>query len=228
MKKALIFTAVGLFCFVAGTVGIYVAMPALSPETVDSTRVRLDSLGLIGQAETDHALPVSLDSLPSEPLPSGAAVPGSAEASDSSVLAGSRPAAQEIIETLSDSLRASARVIRALAADTSALGARAERLRAQVEALTAKDFEATALSQSLSKLDSKQLGSILAELELDIIELLYQKASARERTRLLEVMGPDQAARFVRTLVKGPQPVPDPDAVPVDTPNGGDPAPPNL
>ncbi|MEX1055096.1 MAG: hypothetical protein WED81_03640, partial [Rhodothermales bacterium] len=47
MKKTLILAIVGLFSFVLGTVGLYVAMPSLAPAVVDSTRVKLDSLGLI-------------------------------------------------------------------------------------------------------------------------------------------------------------------------------------
>lgn len=227
MKKALVFAAVGLLCFVVGTVGIYVAMPALSPERVDSTRVRLDRLGLVLEAQTDLVLPDASDARPPDSLPPGSIATESADSFATADVAVARATTQELVGALKDSLGASAEMIRALRADTSALGKRVEQLSAQIAAITDRNVEAATLSQSLVKLDGKQLGSILAGLELDVIELLYQKASARERTRLLESMGSDQAARFVRTLVKGPQPESDREASSDEPPKGGDPATPN-
>lgn len=205
MKRAFILTGIGILCFVASTIGIYVAMPSLSPERVDDTRARLDSLGLIVNTQPDAATSVRPDTL----LPNSADTTdaiASTDSTDSTTVTDALPTPQEIIQTLKDSIYVSNNLIQNLKADTSALSTRMHQLLAQIDVLTTKDFEATELSQSLIKLDAKQLGNILAGLELDIIELLYQKASARDRTRLLESMSPDQAARFVRTLVKGPQP----------------------
>lgn len=203
MKKVLILVAIGILCFVVGTVGIYIAMPSLSPDKVDGTRVRLDSLGLIARSESNLGAPDSPETVSPESVP-----PDSfrSNITDSTALPEKLPTPQEIIQTLKDSIKVSNNIIRDLKADTSSLTGRIRGLISQVEELSEKDFEATQLSQSLAKLDAKQLGNILAGLDLDIIELLYQKASARERTRLLESMSPEQAARFVQILVKGPQP----------------------
>lgn len=212
MKRALTLVGIGILCFLVGTVAIYVAMPSLSPDTVVSTRARLDSLGLIVSAPLEVAAPA---------IPEAVA-PDSSAAPDSTALVEALPTPQEIIQTLKDSIHVTNNLIRSLEADTSALRAQMDGLMLQIDELSAKDFEATQLSQSLIKLDAKQLGNILAGLDLDIIELLYQKASARERTRLLESMSPDQAVRFVRTLVHGPQPEADleedtPDTDPMNT-----------
>ncbi len=210
MKKVLTLAAIGIFGFIIGTVGIYIAMPSLSPDTVDGTRERLDSLGLTVRSEA--TLPASIS--PESALPDPALADSASRDSllsndaDSTAIDEKLPTPQEIIQTLTDSINVSNNIIRDLEADTSSLADRITELLAEVDELSEKDFEATELSQSLAKLDAKQLGNILAGLDLDIIELLYQKASGRERTRLLESMSPEQAARFVQTLVKGPQPPP--------------------
>lgn len=191
MKKVLTLAAVAVLCFVLGTAGIYFAMPSLSPDRVDSTRVRLDRLGLLPGMEPDPA------ALPDSLTP---------DSSDSTVVADLGPSPQEIIRSLTDSIDTYISIVQSLSSDTSALVARINGLEEQVDQLTRNHLDATDLSKSLAKLDAKQLGNILAGLHVETIELLYQKASARERTLLLESMSSEQAARFVRTLVKGPQP----------------------
>lgn len=192
MKKVITLAAIGLLCFAAGTVGIYLAMPSLAPDKVDTTRALLDSLGLI-----------------SETMPDSVALPADSlleDSTDTTGVAQLAPTPQDMIQELRDSIRTYAGIVQGLSADTTRLSRQLAVLNVRVTELSEKDFDATELSKSLAKLDAKQLGNILAGLELDTIELLYQKASGRERTRLIESMSPEQAARFVRTLVKGPIP----------------------
>ncbi len=192
MKRALLLAAIGLFCFALGTAVIYFAMPSLSPDRVDGTRARLDSLGLL-RAEADPVRPAA----PDPPLP---------DATDSTTVADPFPTSQDIIQTLEDSLNTIKNIVKSLQADTTVLNARVSSLVEQVGEMMSEDLEATDLSKSLAKLDAKQLSNILAGIDLETIRLLYEKASARERTRLLESMSPDQGARFVTTLVNGPLP----------------------
>lgn len=197
MKKVLTLAAVTILCFVLGTAGIYLAMPSLSPEKVQDTRARLDSLGLLTAAPVEP---------PAAPMPALDTL--RADSTDSTTVSEVLPSAQDIIRGLRDSIAVSQSIIQSLTADTSTLSARVAELTDQVDELTQKDFEASELSKSLAKLDARQLGSILAGLEIESIEMIYEKASARDRTRLLESMSPEQAARFVRTLVQGPEPAP--------------------
>jgi hypothetical protein len=56
----------------------------------------------------------------------------------------------------------------------------------------------------LGKLEDKQLGNILAGLDLGVVEQLYAEVSGRDRSRLLQNLPPDRAARFVKMLISGP------------------------
>ncbi|MEX2400067.1 MAG: hypothetical protein WD423_04795 [Rhodothermales bacterium] len=194
MKRAIILTAIGLLCFVLGIVGIYLAMPSLAPDRVDATRARLDSLGLLQSGDSTFVG----EALPDTLRPDSSAV--------DSINTTAPPTPQDIIQGLQDSISVSNNLIRDLQADTTELRGRLGELLAQVDELTEKDIEATELSQSVTKLDAKQLGNILAGLDLNTVQLLYEKASARDRTKLLESMNPEQAARFVSTLVRGEPP----------------------
>jgi hypothetical protein len=66
-----------------------------------------------------------------------------------------------------------------------------------------RQAEAQALSGTLSKLEDAELRAILQRLDLDVVEMLYAASSARNRTRLLQALPSDRAARFVRYLTTG-------------------------
>ncbi|MEP0548548.1 MAG: hypothetical protein ABJF88_16555 [Rhodothermales bacterium] len=66
-----------------------------------------------------------------------------------------------------------------------------------------RQAEAQALSGTLSKLEDAELRAILTRLDLEVVEMLYAASSARNRTRLLQALPSDRAARFVRYLTTG-------------------------
>lgn len=66
-----------------------------------------------------------------------------------------------------------------------------------------RQAEAQALSGTLSKLEDAELRAILQRLDLEVVEMLYAASSARNRTRLLQALPSDRAARFVRYLTTG-------------------------
>ncbi len=198
MKKVIILSVAGILSFVAGTAGIYVAMPTIAPAVVDSTRVRLDSLGLLPrtpEAEQGEA-PSEVKSIQFDPGTSAV----DADSSDS--LASAAPADVEV--PLGDSLRRTTTMVDRLKTDKSALLAEIEELKKRLNKLESQQADAAELSQSLSKLDDRHLGGILTDLDLNVVEMLYLQASARDRPRLLQNLPPDRAARFVKTLVRAP------------------------
>ena len=211
MKKIIFFSVLGLLSFLIGTVGLYVAMPRLAPTVVDSTRVKLDSLGLITvpQPETLATATAAV----TEKIVISAADSAAFEAAvQASLKARTDSLTQSytlIIGQLSDSLTAAAKMAQNLEQNSSALVAQLEELKKRKETVEAPKVEPTELVKSITKLDDDQLTNLLAGLDLSVIETLYMKSSARERTRLLQNMAPDRAAVFVRTLVKGPLPVTD-------------------
>ena len=209
MKKVIFLAVLGLVSFVIGTLGLYVAMPKLAPTVVDSTRVKLDSLGLITipQPET-----LTTNIAPEKiviPAADSAAFEAAVQASVKAVTDSITQSYTLIIGQLSDSLTAAVKMAQNLEQNSTALAAQIEDLKKGKETVSGPKVETTELVKSITKLDDEQLTNLLAGIDLGVIETLYMKSSARERTRLLQNMAPDRAAVFVRTLVKGPLPVSD-------------------
>ena len=80
-----------------------------------------------------------------------------------------------------------------------------------------RQAEAQALSGTLSKLEDAELRAILQRLDLEVVEMLYAASSARNRTRLLQALPSDRAARFVRYLTTGSAGADAPEPTPVPT-----------
>lgn len=203
MKKAIILAVAGVLSFVVGTAGIYLAMPTIAPAVVDSTRVRLDSLGLLPRLPEDDA-----DRDPAgssvDPLPFDTATTLASADSSDSLQARSLPTGPIIEFSMDDSLRHTTDLLNNLKANNAALTAKIEELTGRIDQMTSQKAETEELSKSLSKLEDRQLAGILADLDLSVVETLYLQSSGRDRSRLLQNLPPERAARFVKTLVKGP------------------------
>lgn len=199
MKKVIILVAAGVLSFVVGTTGIYMVMPNIAPAVVDSTRIRLDSLGLLARAFGDTLRAgVGADSLHSSPFDTLGAAAGS-DPSDS-LNAGRNPDGHGPI-SLEDSLRNTRTLNRNLQSDNAAFIATIEELTERIKGLESQRAEAADLTKSLSTLDERQLGNILGSLDLEVVKMLYLQATARERSRLLQNLPPNRAAQFVKALV---------------------------
>jgi hypothetical protein len=204
MKRILILATVGLASFMIGTAGVYLAMPSVAPDVVEQSRVRLDSLGLI-----QIGGPVEVDSRRSLRRTSTSAPEGS-PLGESPMEAMLPPSdVDEIVRPLEDSLSRMHDVLRGLERDKNALLTEISHLEQRLATRDSQQIEVTELSRSLNRLEDDQLGRILAQLDVNVIELLYIQASARDRTRMLQNMAPDRAARFVRSLLGSPMPAND-------------------
>ena len=202
MKKVVLISIAAVLSFVLSTAGIYLAMPSLAPELVDSTRIQLDSLGLTPrESETSaaHAL-------------SGSLAPDNADTASASTQAGegdslhtaSSESIPSVNQILSDSLRHTRELLAIFRADKAALSRQIDDLKQALGERASQKFDTSELGKSLGKLEDKQLSNILAGLDLSVVEMLYAEASGRERSRLLQHLPPDRAARFVHQLVNIP------------------------
>jgi hypothetical protein len=197
MKKLILLAVVALVSFLIGTIGLYVAMPSLAPHVVDSTRVKLDSLGLIPSPPAD-SLTALADSAMIDSLTADSSVIKPVDAisnADATLL---------IIGQLSDSLMAAHHLAQNLTLENKTLRARMAELEKQLSGAGARSEQAAELSKIVTKLEDEQLSGVLAGVDLGVIEVLYQQSSARDRTRLLQNLAPERAAAFVKTIVKGP------------------------
>jgi len=215
MIKAVIATVSVLGAIAVGLVGMYFAMPTLAPEVVEKAVAELDSLARLDSlaqvltmdlepggtelpAAIDSLIASSPDSLGRAMMPESTAE-GNAnppmDAADGAVAAGGKMALQ-------DSLDALQRRVAALSRERLYLLDEIKALQAQQKEQQALQGSVQELSTTLTKLEDKELASVLAQLDVSVLEALYKQASARNRTRLLQAMPPPVAADFIRRLVQ--------------------------
>jgi hypothetical protein len=173
-------TLLALILFAAGAAGTYFLMPAIAPENVIVARRYQDSI----RAVMDSA---------NAPIRTAALIPDTLRPSLADTLT-SQPG--ETIETQSPA---------SPDAEPEAEAADAERLAEQ----QAQTERARELAGVLVKLEDSELRAIIAHLDPDVLQSVYQQASARGKTKLLQSIPPEKAALFVRALVR-----------PTERPNG--------
>lgn len=200
MKKAFLIIAGTLVAFAAGMALMYAAVPTFNPELAEQAQARADSLAALALADTTAALALASDTL--------ALAPDSLRRADTLA---ARP--DTLVAALRDSLAATQQALALIRAENQALVDDTTALRARLAEAAAARVEAATLSATLSKLEDKALAGVLAQLDLGVLEALFAEASGRNRTRLLQALPPDFAARFVHRLMDGPAPPPAP-AVP--------------
>lgn len=204
MKKVALLSIAGVLSFVLSTAAIYLAMPSLAPELVESTRTRLDSLGLLSHVSDTTGAFVASDASMRDVGADTAGAPHKAGEPDSAYTANSPGSMLSIGRILSDSLRHTRQLLAEFRAQNAALSLEIAALQEALDERASQQFETSELGKSLGKVEDKQLTNILAGLDLSVVEMLYAEASAKERSRLLQQMPPDRAARFVQMLVNVP------------------------
>ncbi|MDX1532209.1 MAG: hypothetical protein R3362_11835 [Rhodothermales bacterium] len=170
MKSLLLPLLAALAAFLAGLGGTYVLLPVVAPEVAEARRLQSDSLAVLAADSVAVA-----DSALAGALP----LPPDAPA-DSTDAADAPPAAPD--------------------PRVAELEARVDDLNAQLAARTEQAARAQELASTLTKLEDGELEAILAELDTEILTLLYEAGSAREQARLLKALKPQRAARFVQHL----------------------------
>jgi hypothetical protein len=193
--KIVLAVVLSIVFFALGLIGTYSIMPIIAPDTVEETTARLDSLAqaklaedplATGTAQADSlGRPVS-DSSSVETQATGVAVdPG---------LAVLRDSLQDVHQQVASDQEMQKQLLQ-----------RVEAMEAQWAALQKRFDEAKQMSGTIGKLEDNELKALLSQLELPVLEALYLEASARNRTRLLQMMPSDKASTLVSKLAS-PQP----------------------
>lgn len=193
IKKVLIAVTTGVVAFAFGLVGIYLAMPHLAPERVVEARVLLDSLA---HPEILPAASPEGGGDPSRPPRTGAPDSLTQETLDAAALQAA----------FADSLRMLRQRLQQSEKARTLLKDRLATMQQEQAAAGARQAEAGALSSTLAKLEDRELQALLAQLDMDILGVIYRESSGRNRARLLQAMAPDRAARFVQDLVQSTPP----------------------
>ncbi|NBB73276.1 MAG: hypothetical protein GVY35_06280 [Bacteroidetes bacterium] len=180
MKKSLMVIGVGLLAFTVSLIGSYFAMPYIAPDIVAQSQppdsVASDSL------DQRAKLMALIDSLNS---------------GDPKALF----AQQTTVNQLRDSLTTVHDSLSSVQSRTSTLQAQLDELQQRVSSLEATQAKAADISNTLTDLDLREMRAVLAPLNLSVYESLYAQTSGRNRTRLLQAIPPDKAARLVDRIV---------------------------
>ena len=193
--KIIIAVVASIAFFALGLIGMYMAMPALAPDVVEETTARLDSLELARNPPDPMTMPAALtDSLGNVLLDSTAVAPPMADPSLNAAIAALRDSLQDIHFRLS------------IEQETQKLlQQRIGEMEARWEVLQKRFDEARQMSGTLVKLEDGELGTLLGKLDMGVIEAIYLEATARNRTRLLQMLPADKASLLVNKLAS-PQP----------------------
>lgn len=202
MSKVVVAAAVSMLAFILGIIGAYMAMPSVKPEMVEETHRILDSL-----AQADSSLSFTeIDSL----------IQADTVAQPAPQVDEPEPAVPpELITSLEDSLATLRDELKSSNEELRTLRQQVETIQQRWEELERRRQEASQLSGTLTKLEDNELGAVLEQLDLSVLELLYVEASGRNRARLLQAMPAERAALVVRGLVSPASDTPPP--IPADT-----------
>ncbi len=105
-------------------------------------------------------------------------------------------------EAVVDSTAIFRRLLASVREENKGLKSRLEDLQRQVDSLQARQVKASDVASTLTKLEDRELSNIVQQLDLELVNLLYQHASPKNQSRLLAAMPADRAARLVRNLIK--------------------------
>ena len=190
IKNLLVAAFVSAGAFLFGLVSVYLAMPSVAPDVVAETQQRVGPLSLFSPAAGDSLL---LPGAPYRTTP------------DSVLIAQARAEVENTLgQALQDSMQAQHDRLAEAEARSGELHTRIEALREEIGALELKRMQVVSLSTTLTRLEEDELGDIVQQLDPGVLRLLYESASGRKRTRLLQAMSPDQAAAFVENVVVAP------------------------
>lgn len=180
--KIAVTLVLALVLFAAGAAGTYFLMPAIAPEDVIVARRYSDSIRAVLDSADARMRPAAIgaDSL---------AAPVAAALGADSLAAPADPALPLGDTSAADALAAEPEPLPG--PDAAALA------EAEAEAERARE-----LAGVLVKLDESELRALIAHLDADVLQAVYQQASARGKTKLLQAIPPEKAALFVRALVR--------------------------
>lgn len=197
MKNALL--ALGAVVSLGLGVGATVLlMPYVSPETVAEYE-RQDSL--------DAALAAAPDSLQIAQDTADAAL-------DTFLTSARRPPVKDtLLRVLEDSIATLAEHLEERDQSLIALQEQVRETEAQIASLEGRTQQAAELTKTLSRMEIDELTPILSRIGMATLKQLYNTATGRNKTKLIQAMPPERAARFVNQVLVDEMP---PDA-PADT-----------
>lgn len=182
MNKSVLAIVVSIVFFVVGLAATYFAMPMIAPQMVDEVQHRLDSLAAV------ESNMLAMDSLNGESMTLDSLMAMDSLTS-SDLLSGMRDSLSQLMGTLDMERQ-----------QKDTLLMRIQNMEQRWIELSAKYAEAGQMSNTITKMEDKELADLLAKLDDDVLESMYIEASARNRARLLQMLPAEKAANLVNRL----------------------------
>jgi len=218
IKNILMIAGAAVGAFLVALFGAYLFLPLAQPSMVDevedpsgaerdsgATRATMSGPGSTGgRSEGTEGAPTEVstasaqgrvDEAPTETAPDEDSVqvePDTSRSMKSNVA---------ITEKLRDSLQTLQNRLRSAQEEATTLREETEALRGRVASLERKQAKVNELSSALMDMGQNELTTLLQEVDMTVLEALYQETSGRSRTRLLQAMSSERAARFVNDVV---------------------------
>ncbi len=184
IKYTLLIASAAFGAFVVALLGAYLMLPSIAPDAVGPAA---DSLATSGRDTTQQAS-MSKDTTATQP---------SADSTD-----GPSPVVQrlrdslEVVGQLQDSLRTLRERLRSTEQEASTL-------RKRVATLESRETKVDELKNALLGMGQRELATVLANVEMNVLKELYQRTAGRTRTQLLRAISAERTAQFVNQVVGG-------------------------
>lgn len=195
MKKLGMAVGASIIAFVIGILGFYSAIPHVAPDHVKRATGDTLSMSAVDSLIRARAADAESDSLAAVHEAALEIVGLTPDSLDRLRLQAKRT------EVLRDSLTMLTRTIDRKQSRQDSLFTALDEAKARAEKLEKSDQTAEEISSAFTEMENNEMSQILEHIHPAVLRQLYDKASAKDRSRILRALSPDMAARFLAGLV---------------------------
>ncbi len=195
MKKLGMAVGASIIAFVIGILGFYSAIPHVAPDHVKRATGDTLSMSAVDSLIRARAADAESDSLAAVHEAALEIVGLTPDSLDRLHLQAKRT------EVLRDSLTMLTRTIDRKQSRQDSLFTALDEAKARAEKLEKSDQTAEEISSAFTEMENNEMSQILEHIHPAVLRQLYDKASAKDRSRILRALSPDMAARFLAGLV---------------------------
>lgn len=202
MKKVGMAVGASIIAFFIGVLGLYSTIPHVLPDRANQASGDTLSDSVVDSLIKARVTQAREDSMAAVEKAALGIVGLTPDSLDRLRLAANRT------ELLRDSLATLAGTIEQQETRQDSLVSALDEAKSTVEKLEKSDQTAEEISKAFTQIENDEMSRILEHMHPIVLRQLYEKASARDRSRILRALSPDHAARFLEGLVD-PSLVPD-------------------
>lgn len=203
IKYTLLIVGAALGAFLVALLGAYLLMPSVAPEVAG-----LSADSLATAPDTTQQASASGDTTMSGDTTAMSSRDTTAMESSRDLAGGPSPDSTggpaPVVQRLRDSLTVVGRLqdsLRTLRERLRTTEEEAATLRDRVASLERREAKVDELKDALLGMSQRELSTVLANVEMGVLQELYQRTSGRTRTQLLQSISAERTAQFVNDVV---------------------------